>query len=387
MKINKKWTTEEVNFLKEHYNNKGLLYCTERLNRTSGAISTRANLLKLYIHKETNSVNISIAQKKYQKNRLDSNFKVNVNQFLNIEKPEVAYFLGYFWADGYLMISRGELRLSIATEDMNVIKNVMDSLGDWNYNHRHRSITHKPITSAITSNRRLTDFMVENDYHLKSKVSADKILSKIPEHLKHYFFRGLVDGDGCISIKDDGRSHNLSISGSYDYDWSFLKHKCNDLKIKFKYYQTLNNNGNSSSIYLYGEQGKLFGDYIYSHYESDKIGLIRKYNKYLKSCELTIKKHDRLDYQNGRKQDAIKLYLGGIGISDIMRELSIAGTTIRRWLEPIKIEKVNVFKLKKEEMIKMINEGKRCIDIIKELSIGKTTYRRWLNEYKNTVTN
>lgn len=387
MKINKKWTIEEINFLKEHYPFKGILYCAERLNRTSGAISTRTNLLKLYIHKETNSMNISIAQKKYQENRLDSDFKVNINQFLNIEKPEVAYFLGYFWADGYLMTSRGELRLSIATEDMDVIKNVMDSLGDWNYNHRHRGITYKPITSAITSNKKLTDFMVENDYHLKSKVSADKILSKIPEHLKHYFFRGLIDGDGCISIKDGGRSYNLSVSGSYDYDWSFLKHKCNDLKLNFKYYQTLNNNGNSSSIYLYGEQSKLFGDYIYNHYESDKIGLIRKYNKYLKSCELTIKKHDRLDYHNSRKQDAIKLYLGGMGISDIMIELSIAGTTVRRWLEPIKIEKVDIFKLKKEEMIKMINEGKRCIDIVKKLSIGKTTYRRWLNEYKNTVAN
>jgi DNA invertase Pin-like site-specific DNA recombinase len=65
-----------------------------------------------------------------------------------------------------------------------------------------------------------------------------------------------------------------------------------------------------------------------------------------------------------------------------MIKLSIAGTTVRRWLKSIKIEKVDVFKPKKEEMIKMINEGKRCVDIVKELSISRTTYRRWLNEYK-----
>jgi len=44
------------------------------------------------------------------------------------------------------------------------------------------------------------ELLVDNDYKLKSYNSADKILSKIPNSLHHYFFRGLIDGDGCFYL-------------------------------------------------------------------------------------------------------------------------------------------------------------------------------------------
>jgi len=48
----------------------------------------------------------------------------------------------------------------------------------------------------IIHNRPLVKYLVDNDYLVKSNASADKILSTIPEKFQHYFFRGLIDGDG-----------------------------------------------------------------------------------------------------------------------------------------------------------------------------------------------
>ncbi len=43
----------------------------------------------------------------------------------------------------------------------------------------------------------IKEFLLENDFDKKSLLSPTKVLSKIPDELKHYFFRGLIDGDGC----------------------------------------------------------------------------------------------------------------------------------------------------------------------------------------------
>jgi hypothetical protein len=385
---NNLWTQEEIDFLKENYPTKGGEYCTEKLDRTKGAVMTRARMIGVKVNKETISELSRAAQKKIQDKRPNSDFKVNVEQFLNINKPEVAYFLGYFWADGYLLTSRNELRFEIATEDMDMIKNVMDSLGEWNYNYRQRDIKYKKLTSAITSNAKLTNFMVENDYHLKSKVSADKILSKIPDNLKHYFFRGLVDGDGCIRVRD-GKiiGYEITIAASVNYDWSFTEELFNRLNIRYNIYRKEYNGGGTSTITVNSENAKTFGDYIYNGYENNKIGLPRKYEKYLKCLELNKRKHDRLNYHEGRKQEAIKLYQEGMEIADIIKYLSIPKTNARRWINPIKIEKINPYVLKKEEMFKMIDEGKKCKEIIDGLCIGKTTCNRWLRERKNAGTN
>ena len=382
---NKIWTQEEIDFLKENYPSKGGEYCTEKLNRTKGAVSKKVGRIGIKVNKEIISELSRAAQKKIQDKRPNSDFKVNVEQFLDIKKPEVAYFLGYFWADGYLLTSRNELRFEIATEDMNMIKNVMDSLGEWNYNYRQRDVKYKKSTSAVTSNARLTNFMFENDYHLKSKVSSDKILSKIPDNLKHYFFRGLVDGDGCISVKskNERSGYGITIAASVNYDWSFTEELFNKLNISYNIYRKEYNGGGTSTISVYSENAKTFGDYIYNGYDNDKIGLPRKYEKYLKCLELNKRKHDRLNYHEGRKQEVIKLYQEGMEIADIIRYLSIPKTNVRRWINPIKIEKINPYVLKKEEMFKMIDEGKKRKEIIDGLCIGETTYNRWLRERKN----
>ena len=45
--------------------------------------------------------------------------------------------------------------------------------------------------------KKLYNIFKEYDYDIKSTISPYKILNSIPKELKHYFFLGLIDGDGC----------------------------------------------------------------------------------------------------------------------------------------------------------------------------------------------
>jgi hypothetical protein len=324
---NKLWTVEEIEFLKEFYPIKGCSYCAEKLGRTKGAVATRCRLNNIYANLDTRITNHKISYNKFQENRSNDTFNVNVEQFLDIKKPDITYFLGFLWADGYIV--RNEIRLEIVKDDMDNIKNILDVIGKWNYQVRNRK-DRQTITRASTNNKRLYNFLCEHDYNKKSIVSADKILSKIPDNLKHYFFRGFVDGDGCISPE----KLNITMSGSYNQSWDFIINLAKQLNIKCYDYRRNTERGNYSIIDFNGVNSKLLGDYLYDNVEVDNIGLTRKRNKYF---ELKNNYLNSRDYQlNIKKEKALKMYKDGIPTSTIMKEVGIAKTTLNRHLKPFR---------------------------------------------------
>ena len=319
---NKTWSPEEILFITENYPTKGKLYCSEHLNREGSSIFKKASYLKLKINSDVKLANNKTAQLKVQDERPNNDFNVNIEQFITIEKPEIAYMLGYLWADGYIV--RNEIRLEIVKDDLDHIKPILESIGTWTYSYRNRA-GNQTSGRAVVSNKRLVKFLKENDYDNKSFMSADKILSIIPNELKHYFFRGLVDGDGCIYINDKFKKR-LTISGSFKQNWRYVSNVCNDLNIKYNIYRRRNEHA-SSNIELNGFHAKTFCDYIYQ----DKIfGLDRKYNKYLSLLDLY--NNSKTILNNNKKLEALSLYNSGIPITKIIKATGIPSTTLRRFL-------------------------------------------------------
>jgi hypothetical protein len=319
---NKQWSKKEVDFLKENYPLYGKIFCADKLNREGSSIFKKASRLKLKVNPEVKSTNNKNAQLKFQDERPNDDFNVNIEQFLDIIKPEVAYILGYLWADGYIV--RNEVRLEIVKDDMDNIKHILETIGTWTYSDRQRK-NWKIISRATTSNKRLVEFLKEHEYDIKSKVSADKILSKIPNDLKHYFFRGLIDGDGCIT----SNSPRLTITSSLEQDWSYLNELCLELNINpnFNYHK---GKYSYSNIQLNGVNAITFCDYIYSN---KVFGLTRKYANYLEMKEYY--SNSKTFLLNIKKENALSLYNSGIPITKISKVIDIPPTTLRRYIHSI----------------------------------------------------
>ena len=103
---------------------------------------------------------------------------------------------------------------------------------------------------------------------------------KFQQNFKHYFFRGISDGDGNFYYNRKVNTITSSISSSYIQDWNYIQKECDNLNIKAIVSLSISKKGHKSShIRMQGLNCKLFGDFIYIGVEKDNIGLKRKYNK------------------------------------------------------------------------------------------------------------
>ena len=225
----KYWTEKEDKFLKINYNSLSNNDIALRLDRSWTAICSRASKLKLKSPKE----------KRYR-NHFN---KDDVSHFVNIKTPEVAYFLGFLWADGWLTRHTAQkkkysLAFKIIYKDYISIQKIIKPLLNWGKYIRKPPSRQKTCQLHFT-NKQLYDFLIKNDYLIKSQASADKILNKISQNLKKYWFRGFFDGDGHFHYIPQ-KEYCICISGDYKQNWRFIKRLCHKLKIsKYKIYRKI----------------------------------------------------------------------------------------------------------------------------------------------------
>ena len=274
------WTENEIEFLIKNYSIMGVDYCAKKLGYNNVKIFKMTNKLKLRLTKE-------IRTKNQSKNPEKCN--INPNLFYSADTKEVVYLLGLIWADGFLNSSNNgrnyNLGFTMIKKDIENIKPMLDFIGKWHYYERKQAVeSWKSSINVITNNKRIFDFLVQNDYDKKSYISADKILNKIPDNLKHYFFRGLIDGDGCFYyyIPEKGSTlRQFTLVSTYKQDWSYFESLCGKLNIKYKIKRIISKKSSSSIIRITNKDGiKKLGNYIYNGKEDDNIGLIRKFIKF-----------------------------------------------------------------------------------------------------------
>lgn len=282
----KHYTEEEIEFLKINYHKFGGSYCSLALNKTKNSILAKVKRLNLYLDDNIKS-KIKSQNSLGWYNKIDNeSYNVGYEQFKNIDTPEISYILGLLWTDGDCHKNKyhNDIRVEIIKKDLDDIRHIFDKVGKWGYYNRKRK-NRKETAILKTSNRPLLEYLYLNDFNKKSFASPDKILDKIPSQLKSYFFRGIIDGDGCFY--NGKRLKLLSVTSSVDQDWKYLEDLFHDLnveyKIKRKEHKSKDGNiSHSSLVYVVGiDRISIIGDYIYKDFEFDNIGLKRKYEKYL----------------------------------------------------------------------------------------------------------
>lgn len=281
----KRYTEEEIIFLKTNYPKFGGSYCSLHLNKSKNSILSKVKRLNLYLDDDIKSKIKSNNSLEWY-NKIDNNsYNVGYEQFKDIKIPEIAYILGFIWSDGSFNKNKyhNDIRIENVRVDLDQIKYIFDKVGKWGYYSRKRK--NRQETAIIkTSNRPLLEYLYSLDYNKKSFASPDKILKKIPDELKIYFFRGIIDGDGCFY---NGKKLKLfSVTSTIEQDWKYFEDLFNILNVEYKIRRKEHKNKNgiishSSLIEVSGiNRIAKIGNYIYQNFENDNIGLKRKYDKY-----------------------------------------------------------------------------------------------------------
>lgn len=207
---------------------------------------------------------------------------VYLDKILNPSTKEAAYLLGLLWADGTIGGKNYSVTITCVSDDLEPIRKHLEPMGEiLNYYRIPKNSTREQLTLGF-GNKIIHKFLTENDYRAKSFESADKILSKIPDDLKHYWWRGYFDGDGCLYIK---KHYNLFFTSAYDQNWSFAENLFKLMDIDYNIIRLHTSNGSFSRIKITQLRDILkFCRFLYPDI-NDNMCFVRKRQKYLEMVE------------------------------------------------------------------------------------------------------
>ncbi len=199
--------------------------------------------------------------------------------------PELAYFLGFLWGDGYLhkfpKTGQCTISIEILSTDMTALRPHFDRFCKWLWLPMIKKKLSQNTFSRIYSGDRAFYQYLSSLGFLNKEGSQAKALEILSEKDHPHFFRGLLDADGSIG-KYKGYCV-VSFTSEYDQDWSSLYQFCESIGVKphLDKRENVRKNGKTyrhSMFWVGGESDfHKFLDAIYGSAEQDKIYLPRKY--------------------------------------------------------------------------------------------------------------
>jgi len=137
---------------------------------------------------------------------------VNVNYF-DEWGPNVAYVLGYIWADGCVH-RNGEaglqLSFGITTSDEHLLLDILADMRATVAVHRRgksqtsfagKATTSNPFTTATISSVPLVNCLMTRHGIPFRKTYANPEFPPVPDQFVSHFARGFLDGDGCVTLR------------------------------------------------------------------------------------------------------------------------------------------------------------------------------------------
>ena len=216
---------------------------------------------------------------------------INYNFFDSIDTEEKAYWLGFFFADGYISKSSRlytrklkngcyAIEISLKGDDIQHLKKFADAI---NYQKEIKiSKASFNATRCRLSFNNKHMWQILNNYGCTPQKS---LTLKFPDinifktkDLIFHFIRGYVDGDGNIGFKN--KEHNymqLRILGTKDFLENLQKN------LPLEYNNKLHKKVNIYELTFNDRRGKYVCNLLYSN---AKIYLERKYLKYKEFCRL-----------------------------------------------------------------------------------------------------
>lgn len=258
------WDDEKIAFLRQHYSTDGGPdFCAQQLGLKVSQVVEMASIERLRLTQ-------------YECSKRTSSFDYD---YFTLDKPDCCYALGLLWADGSLDRAGKRVGITLVKEDFQDVSQIFAVKRGW----RHRALylkNRRPTIQARAHHILFCQFLAEHDYLIKSGASASKILEQIPDHLKHYWWRGYFDGDGWFSFQP-ALKYAFGISSCFQQDWSFFESLSTTLGLRHFVSRRSRQRGDCSEVSCANYDSVIrFSNFIYQGRETDGIGLQRKWNKF-----------------------------------------------------------------------------------------------------------
>lgn len=268
-------------------------------------------------------------------------YSLNESWLDELDCQEKLYFLGFYYADGNTADGRKSdyyIRMKLQARDKEILEQFNTLLGsdrplsyEEHYNTMQEKVQ-KTYTLRI-GNKHLWERMIELGCPANKTLTL-KFPKFIPNEYMNSFIRGIFDGDGNISLRENDTLANIRICGTEDVCKGIFNEVLKHTGVKGIYYE--DKQGRKMWLYDIANQRdiKKFLEWIYQdcniclQRKKDKADLFLKTRNFDKETQMETNKRVRSNLQ-----DIIKKYQAGYSQNQLARENNCSGNTIRRILD------------------------------------------------------
>lgn len=209
-------------------------------------------------------------------------FIFNEKIFDDINTKEKAYWIGFLYADGYIVKQSCSFGLGLKESDKEHLENFLKFLqiqNDFN-NVLHYDL--KTHSYKIIIGRKHTYEALKNlgFTNTKSYDTNTKVWDNIPQDYKKDFILGIWDGDGSFGFSKSNRQLSSLISNNDNLIYKISEYINNHLGENFSKVKAKTPGDNYCRIRFSDNKAKIFGDWVYK--DCVNCFLPRKYQKYQK---------------------------------------------------------------------------------------------------------
>lgn len=208
-------------------------------------------------------------------------YSINEHYFDEIDTPNKAYVLGFFYADGCNHAKRNYIKLTLQISDKDTLEKIRKEMGiekplkeESRKKTREKGINEQDAVSLDLYSKHMCEALAK-----LGCVERKSLVLKWPKWLNKdlcsHFIRGYFDGDGSIS-KGNGCRINFASTYMFLNDLKAILE--NELKVKLQLYDMKENGITHSLCCSNMKDCKKILDYMYKDAE---IYMERKYNIYI----------------------------------------------------------------------------------------------------------
>ena len=247
------WTKEKIRILRKKYPAQGTDILELLRSHNRGSIKAKASKLGI------------------KNNR----WRGVDEKFFEKWSEEMAYVLGYWYADGNMSTSRKAHTASFHSKDRAHLEKIVTLLKSNYATGTHNNFLEKTGRTYKLHSHAISNAKIYNDILKLGGRPRKSLINRFPHMPKKYvrhFIRGYFDGDGSVSISEEhGNYPHINVLGTKQFLSVMMGHFPHQTRIMLK---------KDSKIYVMHYTGKNAQDVLDYMYGGSKLYLDRKYKKY-----------------------------------------------------------------------------------------------------------